>query len=110
MVPTTELRDEIQFLTGTPEPLWLLRHLRDEPSSIENIADALSLALSTIQPPLDELVKRRWAEREGENYRITPLGAFVTVEYLEFLNTFEEIAESEAFIQELPIEAISSIH
>ena len=78
--------------------------------SIETIAGALAPSRNTIQPPLDELVERRWAERDGETYRITPLGAFITMEYLEFLDTFKEIAESEDSIQELPIEALSSIH
>ena len=110
MTTTTDLRDDLQFLAGSPEPLWLLKYLRDESVHIETIADALALSRNTIQPPLDELVERRWVERDGETYRITPLGAFITMEYLEFLNTLKEIAESEDFIQELPIEALSSIH
>ena len=110
MVPTTNLRDDIQFLAAKPEPLWLLRHLCDEPTSLKNIADALLLPISTIQPLLDELMERQWVKHTGEGYRITSLGAFVTMEYLEFLNTLEEINESEQFIQELPIEAISSVH
>jgi predicted transcriptional regulator len=110
MTTMTDLRDDLQFLTGSPEPLWLLKCLRDEPIHIGTIADALTLSRNTIQPPLDELVERRWAERDGESYRITPLGAFVTMEYLEFLDTFKEITESEDFIQELPIEALSSLH
>jgi predicted transcriptional regulator len=110
MATNADLREVVQFLAANPEPLWLLKHLRDEPIPIEDIADELSLPLTTVQPPLDELVKRQWVERDAEKYRITPLGAFVTMEYLTFLDTLAEIDESEQFIQELPLEAISSIH
>ena len=110
MATTADLRDDVLFLAARPEPLWLLKYLRDEPSPIEEIADDLLLPLNTIHPPLDELIERQWVERTDAGYSITPLGAFVTVEYLAFLDTLEEIAESESFIRELPIETISSIH
>jgi hypothetical protein len=44
MTTTTDLRDDLQFLTGSPEPLWLLKYLREKPVHIETIADALALS------------------------------------------------------------------
>ena len=110
MSTKADRRDVIQFLAADPEPLWLLEHLRDEPSTLDDIAEALSLSQAVLRPTVDEFLERRWAERTSEGYRITTLGAFVTMEYLTFLDTLEQIDESEQFIQELPLEAISSFH
>lgn len=110
MSTKADRRDVIQFLAEDPDPLWLLEHLRDEPSPLDDIADTLSLSQAALQPSLDELLERSWAERTSDGYRITTLGAFVTMEYLTFLDTLEQIDESEQFIQELPLEAISSFH
>jgi predicted transcriptional regulator len=110
MSTNTDLREVVQFLAANPEPLWLLRHLRDEPSRREDIADTLALPVSDIQSPLTKLTEKGWAERTSEGYRITTLGAFITMEYLEFLNTLEEITASEQFIQELTPRAVSPIH
>lgn len=105
-----DLREVVQFLSTTREPLWLLEHLCDEPSPLVDIADALVLSEDTLQPSLDNLVEREWVEQTSDGYRITTLGAFVTMEYLAFLDTLEQISESEQFIQELPLKAISPIH
>lgn len=110
MTTKADLRDVVQFLSNDPEPLWLLEHLREEPSPLEDIADALSLSQTSLQPSLDELVEKEWVERTSDGYRITTLGAFVTMEYLAFLDTLDQIADAEQFIQELPLEAISPIH
>lgn len=110
MATNADLREVVQFLSTTPEPLWLLEHLRDEPSPLKDIADALSLSQSTIQPSLDALVERHWVEQTTDGYRITPTGTFVTMEYLAILDTLEQIADSERFIRELPLEAISPYH
>lgn len=110
MTTKADLRDDVEFLSSDPEPLWLLEHLREEPSSQEDIADALSLPQSTLQPSLNELVERQWAKRTSDGYRITTFGAFVTMEYLAFLDTLEQIDDSEQFIHELPLEAISLLH
>lgn len=105
-----DLRSAVQFLSSNPEPLWLLEHLRDEPSPLEDITEALLLSQAALQPTLDELVERQWAERTSDGYRITVLGAFITMEYLGFLDTLDQITDSEQFIQELPLEDISPIH
>ena len=110
MSANANLREVVQFLSTTPEPLWLLQYLRDDPSPIEEITDALLLPQNDIQPSLDELVERDWAERTTEGYRITSLGAFVTMEYLDFLDTLEEVYDSKQYIQSLPLEVISSFH
>lgn len=110
MTTKADLRGVVQFLSSDPEPLWLLEHLRDEPFPLEDIAADLSLSQDTLQPYVDELIERDWAERTSDGYRITTLGAFVTMEYLTFLDTLEQIDDSEQFIQELPLEAISSLH
>ena len=110
MATNTNSREIVQFLSTTPEPLWLLQYLRDDPSPIDEITNALLLPQNDIQPALDELIERDWAERTTEGYRITTLGAFVTMEYLAFLDTLEEIYDSKQFIQSLPLEAISPFH
>jgi predicted transcriptional regulator len=110
MSSKADQHDLVQFLSDDPEPLWLLEHLRDEPSTLEEISDDLSVSQLSLQPSLDELTERQWAEQTSDGYRITTLGAFVTMEYLAFLDTLEQITASEQFIQELPLEAISPIH
>ena len=63
-----------------------------------------------LQPSLDELPERHWTEQTSDGYRITTLGAFVTVEYLTFPDTLEQIDDFEQFIEELPSKTISPFH
>lgn len=63
-----------------------------------------------LQPSLDEFPERHWTEQTSDGYRITTLGAFVTVEYLTFPDTLEQIDDFEQFIEELPSKTISPFH
>lgn len=83
--------DVAQFLAGSPDRLHLLAHLRDQPGSPGELADALSISHRSVQRNLARFVDRGWAEKRDGAYHLTTLGALVTEEHAAYMDTLDTL-------------------
>lgn len=94
--------DIAQFLAGSPDRLRLLARLQDQPGSPGELADAFSISHRSVQRNLARFVDRGWAEKRDGAYHLTTLGALVTEEHADYIDTLDMLEAFATFYECLP--------
>ncbi|PSP72186.1 transcriptional regulator [Halobacteriales archaeon QS_3_64_16] len=80
-------QEDIAFLAGSPNRVYLLRELRERPGRGAELARRCSLPRSTVHRCLDGLATRGWVEKSNGQHRLTAPGELV-------LSAYEDLAET----------------
>ncbi len=75
--PGDPTRAELQFLATSRHRLIVLGLLAEEPNDRATLREVTGASPQTMGRVLHAFIDRRWIERDGALYRITPLGAYV---------------------------------
>jgi len=87
--------DDIAFLANSENRVEVLDTLADEPRTRRNLSDNANGARVTLGRVLRDLEARNWIERDGHEYRTTPLGGWVCEEFnnlVEVVGTIQKLA------------------
>ena len=96
--------DAARFLAGSPDRRRLLAHLRDQPGSPRDVADALDTSRRSVQRNLAELCDRGWAEKRDGGYHLTTAGVLVTQAHADYRDALAVVEEAAPFLREMPAE------
>ncbi|WP_327052765.1 helix-turn-helix transcriptional regulator [Halomicrococcus gelatinilyticus] len=96
--------DAARFLAGSPDRRRLLAHLREQPGSPRDVADALDTSRRSVQRNLAELRDRGWAERRDGGYHLTTAGALVAQAHADYRDALAVIDEAAPFLREVAAE------
>lgn len=94
--------DEIAFLANSENRVSILCSLTDGPISRNDLDEQIDVSRVTLGRILDELEERRWITQWGQTCAITPLGEWVTEEYLALSGVIESERELRRVIQWFP--------
>lgn len=94
--------DIARFLAGSEDRRRLLTHLRDQPGSPSEVADALDVSRRSVQRTLGKLVDRSWAEKVDGAYRLTTVGELVTGTHANYVDTLDLLDGFAPFFRYLP--------
>lgn len=84
---------QAQYLVGSPSRARLLRILREQPFSPNELVSRTSLSRATIHRNLSTLTKRSWVQQANGQYRITLAGDCILHQYDELLSTIRDVEE-----------------
>ena len=79
MVSGTET---IEFLARSPHRVGILEALHDGPTDRSRLREVTDASSATVGRVLSDYQDRRWVNRDGADYALTPLGAFVADHFL----------------------------
>ncbi|WP_458204421.1 helix-turn-helix transcriptional regulator [Haladaptatus sp. NG-SE-30] len=94
--------ESVAFLAGSPERLHLLCHLREQPGSPRDIANAIDVSHRSVQRNLSEFADRGWVRKEDGRYTLTTSGELVTRTHEGYVETMQTISAYDAFFRHLP--------
>jgi predicted transcriptional regulator len=87
---TNEAIDDVAFLALSENRIALLHVLSDEQTHArDELMEATDVSRPTLARILDDLESRAWITQQGQDSRITPLGAWVHEEFTDFLETMD---------------------
>lgn len=95
--------DWIVFLARSKTRVQILKLLQtsDEISRSE-VASEIDASERTITRAFNNFAERGWVDRAGRSYQLTPVGELVVGEFLELVDSFEEIDELSTFLRWFP--------
>lgn len=69
--------EDVAYLTRSPQRVAALRELADGPQTRTDLAEATGASRVTVGRTLGGFTDRGWVRRDGDTYRVTPLGRLV---------------------------------
>lgn len=96
--------DHITFLADSPSRVAVLETLQAGPRERNHLQEEIGVSRSTINRILDGLDERGWVTQDGRQYRITPSGRNVAVQFTTLLETIESDSRLNEVIDWLPTE------
>lgn len=100
----TDPLEQISFLVRSEARISVLKRLRESgPTTQRALRSALEESRSTVARSLSALEDRGWIEREGSEYRLTPIGELVIEGFADFAETVRATDELSAFLSWFPL-------
>ena len=81
--------DDIAFLASSPNRVATLEALTAGPHKRSDLQEAIDASRSTVKRTLNGFQERRWVNRVGQEYVITPLGELVAARFTTLLETID---------------------
>ena len=81
--------EEIEFIASSEHRVGILAALAAERRDRADLQSATGAHASTIGRVLGDFEERRWIERTGSTYKLTPLGAFVAERFTDLRDAME---------------------
>ncbi|WP_266077619.1 helix-turn-helix transcriptional regulator [Haladaptatus caseinilyticus] len=97
-----DVPESVAFLAGSPERLRLLTHLREQPGSPRDVAEATDVSHRSVQRNLSEFAEREWVEKRNGVYELTTSGDLVARTHANYVETLGVISEFDSFFRHLP--------
>lgn len=94
--------DEIAFLANSVNRVAVLQALTHGPVTRTTLADQADMSRVTLTRILRDLEERGWIERDGQAYRRTPLGDWVTTEFTDLLDEVKAERQLREVVQWFP--------
>jgi predicted transcriptional regulator len=98
--------DAFGYLLRSDNRVAVLRTLATAPRTRRELADATGATRVTLSRILSEMEERRWVERDGDEFRVTPLGATLAEEVARLERTAETVERLQDVVQWLPLDAL----
>lgn len=95
---------DAEFLIRSENRVRILGLLVERPRERRDIQDCLEITRVTMGRLLSDLEDRKWVERRGHEYHITPLGRIIFEDLDMFLDTVGTARQLRDFISHLPTE------
>lgn len=86
MQTMVEPLDEVEFLTTSKHRVTVLQSLREAPRDRRDLRGITGASSPTMSRILIDFEQRDWLKRDGDRYRLTPLGVFVADRLVEFVD------------------------
>ncbi|GAB3677084.1 helix-turn-helix transcriptional regulator [Halopiger thermotolerans] len=104
MGDSTAPRDHISFLVRSDARIDILTRLFESgPATQRELRTELDISRSTVARSLSALDQRRWLERHGDDYRLTPVGTLVAEGFLDFAGNLRTAEELSPFLEWFPL-------
>lgn len=81
--------ENVRYLAESQNRITLLEAIREQSYSPAELARTCSLSRTTVHRTLDGFRSRGWVEKEGRNYKLTPLGEQILNRYKTFVEDIE---------------------
>ncbi|MFB6120743.1 MAG: helix-turn-helix transcriptional regulator [Halobacteriaceae archaeon] len=79
--------EDVAFLTRSAHRVTVLRELADGPRTRTDLVDATGASRVTVGRILGDFTDRNWAVRDGDTYRVTPLGRLLAEDLSRLLDS-----------------------
>lgn len=96
--------ETIEFLSRSPHRVAVLEHLLEGPSDRATLRRETGASRPTMSRVLGDFEARRWLDREGPDYSLTRLGAFVAERFLDLRDAMAVEHKLRDVWQWLPLE------
>lgn len=95
--------EEAAFLVRSPHRLRLLEALAERPLSRSELTEAVTVSRVTLGRSLGAMADRNWIARDGDSYRLRPLGELVLDDVSRFLETMSTQTHLRGIVDLLPV-------
>ncbi|WP_254528451.1 helix-turn-helix transcriptional regulator [Natrinema gelatinilyticum] len=96
--------ETIEFVARSPHRVGVLESLHDGPTDRGSLREATGASSPTVGRILGDFLDRRWVERDGAVYALTPLGEFVADRFLALRDAMETEAKLRDVWRWLPLD------
>lgn len=96
--------DEIEFLARSEHRTGVLEALAQQSLNRDDLCRSTGASSPTMGRILADFEERRWIDRNGQNYELTPLGEFVADRYMDLHEAMETERELREIVPLIPRE------
>lgn len=96
--------EALDFLSRSPSRIAVLQALREQPSTRDDLREALDASRTTLIRVLTDLEDRGWIEASDRRYDLTPEGSFLADEITRLLENLETAQRLDGALAWLPVE------